>query len=622
MSRWEASHLSPASMQVQPSQEPVIPGGLLRLGPNCPDDVAASTNWTVARFAWGERLAGSAECSLHRAVDKETQRAVVLKVFDLRGAAASRRREAVTEAALHASLDHPAILPLWAAFQDRDFLCLVMQSTMGDLMNIAPLMDRSDRSIAKYVLGPLLSALAYLHGQDIIHRDVKVENVLLGEHSTVYLADFGVARQTARHKRALSEAGTVGCMAPEVMMASGVTKDRFSAGGDRDRVSQSAGEVPQGGSSLVEASSSGLPTVDGALSPKSTDSMRSVRRHEVPRHKRDEYGPAVDIWSLGVLAWDLLVGTELFSGESYGQVLESMVKPLDARPEFGSLSPDAADFIRRCLEWNAVKRPSAAELYNHALIKAHMGDKRWKRMHPSNFSASSMPWISRLRHRAGRGSSRPASRSFDARAEAPTEQRAGRAPQRGRRAGGIIRSAVLESGSGSPQDDTQSPESTSASRVLRPQSDHAAGHPPVHPTSPASMRRVTSEAGLPVSGMRASLGTAPATPAPRRSGPDRRSVGTLSNRASQPLDAPWTMERPEAPPALELQPRKGGALLGSVPESRGVNRFEEQSGSHPSSQSGAPGSRGDRSSAAGSHASSPGSTQRPSVWRRLVCGCR
>ena len=49
---------------------------------------------------------------------------------------------------------------------------------------------------------------------------------------------------------------------------------------------------------------------------------------------------------------------ELFSGESYGQVLESMVKPLDARPEFGSLSPDAADFIRRCLEWNAVKRPS------------------------------------------------------------------------------------------------------------------------------------------------------------------------------------------------------------------------------------------------------------------------
>lgn len=165
------------------------------------------------------------------------------------------------------------------------------------------------RHCSQYVLGPLLSALAYLHGQDIIHRDVKVENVLLGEHSTVYLADFGVARQTARHKRALSEAGTVGCMAPEVMMASGVTKDRFSAGGDRDRVSQSAGEVPQGGSSLVEASSSGLPTVDGALSPKSTDSMRSVRRHEVPRHKRDEYGPAVDIWSLGVLAWDLLVGT-------------------------------------------------------------------------------------------------------------------------------------------------------------------------------------------------------------------------------------------------------------------------------------------------------------------------
>ena len=45
----------PLCTQVQPSQEPVIPGGLLRLGPNCPDDVAASTNWTVARFAWGER---------------------------------------------------------------------------------------------------------------------------------------------------------------------------------------------------------------------------------------------------------------------------------------------------------------------------------------------------------------------------------------------------------------------------------------------------------------------------------------------------------------------------------------------------------------------------------------
>lgn len=141
------------------------------------------------------------------------------------------------------SPDHPHILPLWAAFQDGEYICLVMPRASTDLMHALPNVARSEAVVAKvgkhragagrdwptlsmpprhdpriccpqHVLGPLLSALAYLHGRGVLHRDVKLENCMVEQGTNrVLLADFGLALHISGRRRALSEAGTLGCRA-------------------------------------------------------------------------------------------------------------------------------------------------------------------------------------------------------------------------------------------------------------------------------------------------------------------------------------------------------------------------------------------------------------------------
>ena len=67
-----------------------------------------------------------------------------------------------------------------------------------------------DRAVAG-VLSPLLRALSHLHAQGIVHRDIKLENILFSDrhHTHMLLADFGIAL-SLRQERAVTRAGEEG----------------------------------------------------------------------------------------------------------------------------------------------------------------------------------------------------------------------------------------------------------------------------------------------------------------------------------------------------------------------------------------------------------------------------
>lgn len=114
--------------------------------------------------------------------------------------------------------DHPHIAQLWAAFRDGDFLCVIMPlATNGDLYSRFKEIKHDERSVAKYVLMPVLSALGYLHRIGVLHRDIKLENILLDRQGHTQLADFGFAL-SLRRKRAMTQLGTLQSMAPEVIL--------------------------------------------------------------------------------------------------------------------------------------------------------------------------------------------------------------------------------------------------------------------------------------------------------------------------------------------------------------------------------------------------------------------
>ena len=66
----------------------------------------------------------------------------------------------------------------------------------------------------------IASALSYLHSQDIVHRDVKPQNILVDEEGHCLITDFGIARSLTISKTMTTQIGTVAYMAPEAMGSS------------------------------------------------------------------------------------------------------------------------------------------------------------------------------------------------------------------------------------------------------------------------------------------------------------------------------------------------------------------------------------------------------------------
>ncbi len=106
------------------------------------------------------------------------------------------RRRFLREAHAISRLSHPHILPLIEFGEERGMLYLVMplvrEGTLRDLLSNhrGPLTLNE----AAPLFVPLCDAVQYAHQEDIIHRDIKPQNILLQRHTHVLLADFGIAR--------------------------------------------------------------------------------------------------------------------------------------------------------------------------------------------------------------------------------------------------------------------------------------------------------------------------------------------------------------------------------------------------------------------------------------------
>jgi serine/threonine protein kinase len=183
-----------------------------RAGADGPDEGARLLD---GRYRLGARLGGGAVAEVFRGVDERLARPVAVKLF--RGDAAEQLQRHEAEMRTLASLDHPSLVTVYDAGDDEGQPYLVMQlvegNTLADELRRGPLgPDRTARYGAT-----LADALAYVHAQGFVHRDVKPANVLISGDGRVHLADFGIARLVdSAHVTSTGEVlGTPAYFAPE-----------------------------------------------------------------------------------------------------------------------------------------------------------------------------------------------------------------------------------------------------------------------------------------------------------------------------------------------------------------------------------------------------------------------
>ncbi|MGH7524939.1 MAG: protein kinase domain-containing protein [Gemmatimonadales bacterium] len=252
-----------------------------------------------------QELTGGGMSRVFVAHDITLDRRVVVKVLAPERAGELSTERFRKEALLAASLQHPHIVPILATGAVGGMPYLIMPFVDG-----RSLRDRLDREgrlplrDAVRILLDVARACAYAHERGIVHRDIKPDNVLMSGDAAM-ITDFGVAKAVAAGGRGAVE--------------SRLTQEGFTVGSPRYMAPEQA---------------TGDPDID---------------------HR-------VDIYSFGVLAFELVAGEPPFNSPSSAELLRShlTVRPLDLRSVRADVPPAFAQLVNQCLAKRRDDRPPNA----------------------------------------------------------------------------------------------------------------------------------------------------------------------------------------------------------------------------------------------------------------------
>lgn len=120
------------------------------------------------------------------------------------------------------NLKHPNILNLHEIVHTGTSLYLVFEYLDSDLKKtLEQTKSGLPEKVAKNFLFQLLKAISYCHSRRILHRDLKLQNLLVNKDGTIKLADFGLARSVSLPLRVYSkEVVTLWYRAPEILLGS------------------------------------------------------------------------------------------------------------------------------------------------------------------------------------------------------------------------------------------------------------------------------------------------------------------------------------------------------------------------------------------------------------------
>lgn len=188
------------------------------------------------RYRVDARIAVGGMATVYRAVDTRLDRMIALKVMHpglaSDGAFVDRF---IREAKTVARLDHPNVVGVFDQGTEGSYVYLAMEYVSGcTLRDILRERGALQPRATLDILEPVLAALGAAHLAGLVHRDMKPENVLIGDDGRVKVADFGLVRAVDTNTTVSSGSllGTVSYLAPEQIEhgATGTSSDVYACG--------------------------------------------------------------------------------------------------------------------------------------------------------------------------------------------------------------------------------------------------------------------------------------------------------------------------------------------------------------------------------------------------------
>ena len=262
---------------------------------------------------------------VYRAQRKCTNQIVAIKKIGKKKKQEKELKNLRQEIEILRKLYHENVIQLLDSFETNTEICLVTELAQGQLYEILEEDKKLPETEIKFIARQLVAGLFYLHNNNIIHRDIKPQNVLISANGIIKICDFGFARAIESKAMITSMKGTPLYMAPELL-------------------------------------------------------------REYP------YNQKADLWSLGVIMYELFVGQPPFYTNSFPTLMNKIMNETIKYPD--SMSFQFKDFLKGLLVKNHKERWDWNKILEHQFIKETDQDKKFRLQVQENYKK----WIVRLKN--------------------------------------------------------------------------------------------------------------------------------------------------------------------------------------------------------------------------------
>ncbi|XP_051113959.1 serine/threonine-protein kinase ATG1c-like isoform X2 [Andrographis paniculata] len=264
--------------------------------------------YTVGDYVMGRQIGSGSFSTVWHARHRVHGTEVAIKEIITARLNSKLQESLKSEIVILKGINHPNIIRLHHMIEEPGKIFIVLEYCKGgDLsMYIQQRQGKIPEATAKHFMKHLAEGLKVLRDNNLIHRDLKPQNLLLStneDSSILKIADFGFARSLQPRGLAETLCGSPLYMAPEIMQL-------------------------------------------------------------------QKYDAKADLWSVGAILFQLVTGRTPFTGSNQIQLLQNIIKSgeLQFPPEAVGLSPECIDLCRRLLRRNPVERLTFEEFFNHLFL--------------------------------------------------------------------------------------------------------------------------------------------------------------------------------------------------------------------------------------------------------------
>ena len=173
-------------------------------------------------YLYGRQIGHGAFGQVNIALHIGSGRLVAIKIFAKKNLKNTRAKQKIkNEIEMLSQFHHPFINQILDNFETDTHIFIVMEYVCGDLLGFIRKRGKLSESVSKLIFKQLIEGLKYIHKKNVVHRDIKLDNILIDLTNTIKICDFGVSRKFSGEELMYEHCGTPAYISPEIFENNG-----------------------------------------------------------------------------------------------------------------------------------------------------------------------------------------------------------------------------------------------------------------------------------------------------------------------------------------------------------------------------------------------------------------